>query len=647
MASVPADGVSPGSAQGTAPRPDAPSMRLGLQSLGGRSAIVGRRLGVVARRVGTFGRMIGVSGATRRSISPGTGPGLEVVRLPEGVWPQPQQPDDPYAALVSADPGMAAIAAMYRRRGAATAQPAVRRGLPSSARRGAVTASGPMTGPTSLARRLQPAEARVRRNESHATEATPSSPTRRPQPAAAAPDAAARRPAAFGESAASGSSNEVVAGRGRPAAAGSSTGRDDLSEVARAADVYARADTADGKAAAFAAAMAKLDGGSPTPSSEGSGRAAPDDGAGAPGAVDRSSFGRRAGEVHQPRPNRFSQPPPDAGSASASAAGSTLLLDRDDAVREPGGERFDVERAPTRAVHRRPVVAGPQWRGGLPALHPTASDAIRRFDSGVAWAAPPPAIGSTTRSPLTFAATDLVGVARRRAVPATSTIAARARSGTGTTLAHGGRVLRPGAVRRVTAPAAEVAAGDLPAVVRPRAVALGSAASSASVQPVGEASAPPAVGMSPPPPGSHRVIAMSPPPAGSRASTPPSPAAPRPAVVQHAPTRSSPARTASGGGQMAQPAVAGTSSGASRRLDQPAGAGTTSGAPGRDRPSAAAGTRFGASGRVDQPAVSGHDLRCSRTGWSAGGSRHDVGCPRRGSFAGGGRHDVGSVGPGR
>ena len=62
MASVPADGVSPGSAQGTAPRPDAPSMRLGLQSLGGRSAIVGRRLGVVARRVGTFGRMIGVSG---------------------------------------------------------------------------------------------------------------------------------------------------------------------------------------------------------------------------------------------------------------------------------------------------------------------------------------------------------------------------------------------------------------------------------------------------------------------------------------------------------------------------------------------------------------------------------------------------------
>src|SRR4029077_4014238 len=163
---------------------------------------------------------------------------------------------------------------------------------------GAVTASGPMTGPTSLARRLQPAEGRVRRNESHATEATPSSPTRRPQPAAAAPDAAARRPAAFGESGASGGSNEVVAGRGRPAAAGSSTGRDDLSEVARAADVYARADTADGKAAAFAAAMAKLDGGSPTPSSERSGRAAPDDGAGAPGAVDRSSFGRRAGEVH-------------------------------------------------------------------------------------------------------------------------------------------------------------------------------------------------------------------------------------------------------------------------------------------------------------------------------------------------------------
>ena len=238
MASVPADGVSPGSAAGTPPRVDVSSMRLGLQSLGGRSAIVGRRLGVVARRVGTFGRLIGVSAATRRSILPGTGPGLEVVRLPEGVWPQPQQAEDPYAALVSADPGMAAIAAMYRRRGAATPQPVVRRGLPSSARRGAVTASGPMTGPTSLARRLQPAEARVRRNESHATESTRSSPPPRPQPAAPAATATSGRVAAAGPSAASSRSTGAVAGRARPAVAGSSTGPDEQSEVARAADVY-------------------------------------------------------------------------------------------------------------------------------------------------------------------------------------------------------------------------------------------------------------------------------------------------------------------------------------------------------------------------------------------------------------------------
>src|SRR6478609_4286183 len=121
-------------------------MRLGLRPLSARSPLVRPRLGVVARRVSQFGRLVGVSGAVRRELRPGVGPVLEVVRLPDGVWPMPAAAEDPLSAELRADPGMAAIANLYRRRRAQPTAP-VRRGLPSATRRGARSAAGPQTGP--------------------------------------------------------------------------------------------------------------------------------------------------------------------------------------------------------------------------------------------------------------------------------------------------------------------------------------------------------------------------------------------------------------------------------------------------------------------------------------------------------------------
>ena len=132
----------------SAPADQPRAMPVGLRALSAQSPLVRPRLGVIARRVNQFGRMVGVSGAVRREIRPGAGPSLDVVRLPEGVWPSPREADDPMAAVVAADPGMAAIAKLYGRRQRAAPTTPVRRGLPSSTRRGALTAGGALTGPS-------------------------------------------------------------------------------------------------------------------------------------------------------------------------------------------------------------------------------------------------------------------------------------------------------------------------------------------------------------------------------------------------------------------------------------------------------------------------------------------------------------------
>ena len=227
-------------------------MPLGVRALVAGSPLIGRRLGVVARRASVFGRIVGVSGSVRRDALPGAGPALDVVRLPEGVWPLPREAEDPLRAVVAADPGMAAIARMYGRHRRASTKEPVRRGLPSSARRGAATASGALTGPSAVARRLQPAEVRVRRNESHGAQASaPGPPPARSGSSAATPRRAgpARRPATTTTGGPATTARPVDRGAPTPDASGANA------EVVRAANAYARADNASAKAAAFAAAM--------------------------------------------------------------------------------------------------------------------------------------------------------------------------------------------------------------------------------------------------------------------------------------------------------------------------------------------------------------------------------------------------------
>ena len=166
MASVPAD-------DGAAV---VPPMRLGLGALAARSPLLRPRIGVVARRVTAFGRIVGVSGTVRRECAAGRRSGARRGAPPEGVWPEPQGEADPLAGALADDPGMAAIARLYRR-GRGQPQETVRRGLPSSTRRGARTASGVLTGPSA-----SPAGCSPPRCASGATRATASRrrPSRRP-----------------------------------------------------------------------------------------------------------------------------------------------------------------------------------------------------------------------------------------------------------------------------------------------------------------------------------------------------------------------------------------------------------------------------------------------------------------------------------
>ncbi|MFT3852758.1 MAG: DUF4157 domain-containing protein [Ilumatobacteraceae bacterium] len=451
MASEPADDAP-------APAPPPRPMPIGLHGMAARSPLMRPRVGVVARRVAAFGRIVGVSGAVRRESIPGAGPALDVVRLPEGVWPMPHQDEDPLAAATAADPGMAAIARLYGRKRRERAEP-VRRGLPSSTRRGARSASGMLTGPSAVARRLQPAEARVRRNESHG-EATSQATSASPAPSRTSAPRSAR------------SSPPVAASAGRT--------------VTQAAAGYSRADRPDAKAVAFAAAMAAWDKSAtssgehfrpPTAGVERSTGAAADEpvaarrpalwaaAAGRTGgfdeAADESDGGgdpvlrRRAGgelRVTAPRPpsgGGGARPgSPAAAAGSASPAVTAPVTGRSAPSDDLGGPVAVATRV-TPQLHRsafrsrpaRPVATGATWRGGLPALHA----------AGPRPASPATVIGATHRAPATSSAPSIL---RRAIVRADDPARPPAGVPPRASLDHAGRVLRPGVVRRfVTAPA--------------------------------------------------------------------------------------------------------------------------------------------------------------------------------------------------
>ena len=201
---------------------------------------IGSSIGVLAQRSTVFSQGLGLSGLQRFALHPGSSSSMSHVRMPAGVWPT-EQADELHPAF--ADPGMAAIARMYLRQPTSKRPVAPRRGLPQVSRRAARTASGANTGPSSLARRLQPAELRVRHNESHGASTDAAAQQRPSAPLGAPSHISPARPAS------------ATVHRTPSSAAGSSNPPAVTKEVLQSAQAYARADTPDAAAAAFAAAM--------------------------------------------------------------------------------------------------------------------------------------------------------------------------------------------------------------------------------------------------------------------------------------------------------------------------------------------------------------------------------------------------------